>query len=71
MRTHSQPLLTEIEAFLAEYPMGESHFGKVAAKNSELIKRLRRGGRVWPETDMAVRAFILSKRNERQRETAA
>ena len=64
------PLLKEIEAFLAECPMGESHFGKVAAKNSELIKRLRRGGRVWPETDMAVRAFILSKRAAR-RETAA
>lgn len=68
----SAPLLKEIEAFLAEHPMGESHFGKVAAKNSELIKRLRRGGRVWPETDMAVRAFILSRRRSgTKRDTAA
>lgn len=68
----NRPLLREIEAFLAEHPMGESHFGKVAAKNSELIKRLRKGGRVWPETEMAVRAFMLNKRaTAPKRETAA
>jgi hypothetical protein len=66
----SNHLLKEIEAFLAEQPMGESYFGKVAVRNSELVPRLRTGGRVWPETEMAVRAFILSKRASR-RETAA
>jgi hypothetical protein len=62
MRTDSKSLLREIEAFLAAQPMGESAFGKAAAGNTELIRRLRSGGRVWPETEMAVRAFILSQR---------
>jgi hypothetical protein len=65
-------LLSEIEAHLAEFPMGEQYFGKVSVGNSELIPRLRRGGRVWPETEMAVRAFILSRRaTQPKRETAA
>lgn len=38
--------------------MGESYFGKLAARNSELVKRLRQGGRVWPETEAEVRDFI-------------
>jgi hypothetical protein len=62
MRTDSKSLLNEIEAFLAAQPMGESAFGKTAVGNSELIRRLRSGGRVWPETEMKVRAYILSKR---------
>jgi hypothetical protein len=55
-------LLREIEEFLAVKPMGEAYFGKCAARNSELVRRLREGRRVWPETEMAVRAYILSQR---------
>lgn len=54
-------LLDEIEAFLARFPMGESYFGKRAVGNSEVVARLRSGGRVWPETEQALRAFMASK----------
>ena len=51
-------LLSEIDTFTARTGMGESYFGKLAAGNSELVPRLRRGGRVWPETEAKVRRFI-------------
>ena len=61
MYTHPS-LLCEIDAFLSETGMGASYFGKKAASNSELVERLRNGGRVWPETEQKVRAFIASER---------
>lgn len=60
---HHPELISEIEAFLAESGMGETYFGKAAAKNSELVSRLRKGGRVWPETENAVRKFIKNRRH--------
>ena len=41
--------------------MGETYFGKASAGNSELVARLRNGGRVWPETEQKVLAFIESR----------
>jgi len=38
--------------------MGEAYFGKLAVGNSELVKRLRGGGRVWPETEGKARAYM-------------
>ena len=55
-----QNLLYAVSDFLAETGMGESYFGKAACRNSELVKRLRNGGRVWPETEIAIRAFMRS-----------
>lgn len=66
----SQKLLTEIEEFLTETGMGPSYFGKAAMNNSELVSRLRKGGRVWPETEQKVRAFIRSQRKTRTLEAA-
>ena len=61
-----QTLLQEIDAFLSATGMGVSYFGKQAAGNSELVRRLRDGGRIWPETEIKVRAFMAShKRNVR------
>ena len=57
----NQALLSDIEAFLARTGMGESYFGKRAAKNSELVARLRGGGRVWPETEKRIRQFMQSR----------
>lgn len=61
MQEHENPLLDEIERFLADTGMGASYFGKRAAKNSELVPRLRAGRRVWPETANAVRRFMQSQ----------
>lgn len=53
-------LLQEIEAFLTDQEMSASYFGKRAVGNSELVPRLRRGGRIWPETEAKARSFMLN-----------
>jgi len=53
-------LVADIDAFLRESGMGESYFGKRACGNSEVVKRLRDGGRVWPETEEKIRTFMAS-----------
>lgn len=60
MQAHTHDLLREIDAFIGRTGMGEAYFGKLACRNSELVRRLRSGGRVWPETAKAVREFIAS-----------
>lgn len=57
----SNDLLNKIEAFLTKQKMGASYFGKASCGNSEVVARLRAGGRVWPETEIKIRAFILSR----------
>lgn len=57
-------LLDEIETFLTETGMGPSYFGKQAVRNSEIVSRLRNGGRIWPETEAQLRAFMLAARRE-------
>jgi len=56
-------LISEIEAFLTEFGLGEHRFGILAANNGRLVERLRSGGRVWPETEERIRNFM----NERRR----
>jgi len=56
-------LLAEIEEFIKETGIGECYFGAKAISNSALIKRLRKGGRIWPETIAEVRAFMAAERS--------
>ena len=64
-------LLEEIESFLSETGMGPSYFGKQAVRNSEIVARLRAGGRVWPETEAQLRGFMLAvRRSPKQSEKA-
>lgn len=58
-------LLEEIELYLAARKMGANYFGQKAVGNSDLVPRLRNGGRVWPETEEKVRQYI--QRNPVQR----
>jgi len=60
------PLLDEIEAFLSETGMGPSYFGKQAVGNSEIVARLRKGRRVWPETEEQLHSFMRSERQKRR-----
>ncbi len=62
MSVMSTKLLEEIESFLAETGTGAFRFGLKAIKNGRLVERLRSGGRVWPETEMEVRAYIRAER---------
>jgi hypothetical protein len=55
-------LIKEIDAFLAEFELGEHRFGILAARNGRLVERLRSGGRVWPETEKDIRDFMARRR---------
>lgn len=63
----SEKLLSDIDAFLTETGMGPSYFSKSASGNSELVKRLRSGGRLWPETEKKVRDFMRSHERKANR----
>lgn len=67
----SDPILTEIDAFLSDTGMGASYFGKKAVGNSEVVARLRAGGRIWPETRDKLRDFIHAKRTSESKRGAA
>ena len=61
-------LLNEIDAFLDETGMAESTFGRSAVNDWKLIDDLRGKNRkaprrLWPETEVAVRAFMAAHRN--------
>lgn len=64
-------LVADINEFLAETGMGPSYFGRKSVGNSELVSRLRAGGRVWPETEMSIRVFMETHRHKRKRGHAA
>lgn len=68
MNSRHPQLLADIDAFLAETGMGETYFGRAAAGNSELVRRLRDGGRIWPDTEVEVRAFMAFRRTLAARE---
>lgn len=61
-------LLEEIDAFLAEHPMSDGRFGMLSCKDGRLLERLRgknkhgRAGRVWPEKEAEIRAFMAIRR---------
>lgn len=57
-----QDLLHEIETFLRSQGIGEHRFGILAARNGRLVERLRNGGRIWPDTEERVRAFMAARR---------
>lgn len=65
----SAKLLKLIDIFLAENPMSDGRFSMRAAGNGRFLERLResnRAGRVsrtWPETEMRIRAFMLTYRS--------
>lgn len=71
-------LLSEVEKFLAETGMSEGRFGFNAVRNSRLVERLRqpvtpkkgKPVRIWPETEMRVRAYMVAERQRREREGA-
>lgn len=60
-----------LEANISEY-----RFGVLAAKNGRLLERLRKGrqdgrpARVWPETEIEIRAFMRNPPKFRPRQKA-
>lgn len=70
MARMSSDLLTDIRVFLQHTNMGPSYFGKAACGNSELVTRLVKGGRIWPDTEAKIRAFMRQHRAENRRRAA-
>lgn len=55
-------LLTDIELFCARHSMGESIFSLNAMNDKSFVSSLRKGRRLWPETELKVRAFMADYR---------
>lgn len=58
--TTSQHLLSDITRFLEQSGLAETAFGLRAINDGKFVAGLRRGRRVWPETEARVRAFMAS-----------
>jgi hypothetical protein len=57
-------LLADIERFLEASTMGVTYFGKVAAGDSSIVLRLRKGGAVSPRVERRVRDFISARQQQ-------
>jgi hypothetical protein len=51
-------LLSDIEAFLEAHQMAATKFGEAAMGDRHLVRQMRTGRRVWPETEAKLRAFM-------------
>jgi hypothetical protein len=67
----NEKLLPLIEDFLAEASISAFRFGILAVNNGRLVERLREGKRIWPDTEMRVRAYIVSQRSQPVRRRAS
>jgi hypothetical protein len=70
------PILREIEVFLATHKMTAAFFGERALGDWRLVQELRgseerRPRRLWPETAEKVRHFMLTYRPDATRDVAA
>lgn len=72
MKNIQTALLSDIDKFLEESGLSDTYIGKKACNNSELVKRLRDGGRIWPETEQKLRAWMLVRlQSDRARKAEA
>ncbi len=60
MATHS--LVSDIDAFLRQHKLSDSAFGRLAVNDWKLIRQLRAGRRLWPDTEGRVRTFMAGYR---------
>jgi len=65
MSAMDRSLLTEIDSFIAETGLSEHRVGVLLAANGRLLPRLRKGGRVWPDTEQKIRDALHAERARR------
>lgn len=53
-------LLSDIEAFLGTHDISPTRFGDEAMADRHFVKQLRKGRRVWPETEAKARRFMAT-----------
>jgi hypothetical protein len=63
-------LLTDIELFMSAHGLSATKFGQDALGDRHFVKQLRKGRRVWPETDAKVRQFMVTYKPPQQQEAA-
>lgn len=63
-------LLDDIEAFLLRHSMAPTALG-AALGDRHLVRQIRGGRRLWPETEAKVRKFMLEYSSAEQTEAAA
>ena len=56
------PLLDEIDTFVRINQLSESAFGRLAVNDWKLLRQLRAGRRLWPDTEGRVRTFMVTYR---------
>ncbi len=61
MTDERKQLLRDIAAAAKARGVSETTFGRLAVDDGKLVKRLRKGRRVWPETEQKIRAFIAKE----------
>jgi hypothetical protein len=54
------PLLREIEAFIETHGLSPSRFGIAAVGDQHLIKDIKAGRRLWPETESRIRLYMAT-----------
>jgi hypothetical protein len=59
-------LLSDIELFLATHSVSATKFGQDALGDRHFVKQLRKGRRVWPETETKVRQFMVSYKPQQE-----
>ena len=61
-----QTLSEAVEGFLAESQMAPVTFGRLAMNDPHFVRDLRKGRRLWPETEAKVRNFLASNGGRQQ-----
>lgn len=63
MQIQTDPILPRIEAFLNRHALGETVFGKGAAKDTHLVYDLRKGRKLRRATRRAIEEYMRTYRN--------
>lgn len=64
-------LLAEIEAFVKEAGITEITFGRKAMADPHFVRDLRKGRRMWPETETRVRDWMANNQPAPAQDAAA
>jgi hypothetical protein len=59
-RMPGQTLIADVDDFLKRTGVPESTFGRMAINDWKLVRSLRAGRRVWPETEQKVRQYMAA-----------
>lgn len=61
-------LLHDIEAFLQTHTktLSATSFGELAMNDRHLVRQMRDGRRIWPETEAKIRRFMATYKPEQE-----